>query len=343
MVAGTRAAESAGSGGAEIQRLQRIASEVLRGAGGEGPFALLDFPDHANVGDSAIWLGEMAYFRDHRGAVPSYVAGIDSFSESALRARLPEGPIFIHGGGNFGDIWPRHQQFRALVLDRFRDRQIIQLPQSVHFDDPGGVDEIARAIARHRRFRLLVRDRWSYDLAASRFDCDVALCPDMAFFLGSLRPREPRVDVLYLLRTDRERVVQEQVGSSHYRFEVVDWLRESRLAVGLARWKARLREMRRGRWDRDAMRLAASDAAAWARVDRGARLLSTGRVVITDRLHAHIMCLLLGVPHAVLDNSYGKLRRFLDLWTPDLSGVYRAASLPDAEAWAAAWLARERR
>src|SRR3546814_4150338 len=28
-----------------------------------GKLALVDFPDHSNVGDSAIWLGEMAYLR----------------------------------------------------------------------------------------------------------------------------------------------------------------------------------------------------------------------------------------------------------------------------------------
>jgi pyruvyl transferase EpsO len=50
------------------------------------------------------------------------------------------------------------------------------------------------------------------------------------------------------------------------------------------------------------------------------------------------LCLLLGLPHAVLDNSYGKLSRFLDLWTGQAAGVYRASSLEDAERWAASQL-----
>jgi pyruvyl transferase EpsO len=68
---------------------------------------------------------------------------------------------------------------------------------------------------------------------------------------------------------------------------------------------------------------------------RGCRLLSSGRLVITDRLHAHILNLLLGIPHAVLDNSYGKLGRFLEAWTGAAAGVHRAASIDDAEHWAA--------
>jgi pyruvyl transferase EpsO len=76
-------------------------------------------------------------------------------------------------------------------------------------------------------------------------------------------------------------------------------------------------------------------AAARARVLRGCGLLSSGRVVITDRLHAHILSLLLGIPHAVLDNSYGKLGRFLEAWTGTAATVHRAASTGDAEDWAA--------
>jgi exopolysaccharide biosynthesis predicted pyruvyltransferase EpsI len=311
---------------------------ALRGAGGDGPFALLDFPDYANVGDSAIWLGTTAYFRTHRDGEPRYVSSIDSFSEAALRASVPEGPIFVQGGGNFGDLWPRHQEFRERLLDRFPDRDIIQLPQSIHFDDPERVVPTARAIARHGRFRLFVRDRWSYEFAAAHFDCEAVLCPDMALFIGA-RPREaPEADVLYLLRTDLERGDRGGAGRRDYTARVADWLGESRLSMAVDRWRCIAREVWQGRRDRLAIRLACYEHAARARVARGCRLLSSGRLVVTDRLHAHILCFLLGIPHAVLDNRYGKLGRFLDLWMPDAPAAHRASSVDDAERWAAAIL-----
>jgi pyruvyl transferase EpsO len=65
-------------------------------------------------------------------------------------------------------------------------------------------------------------------------------------------------------------------------------------------------------------------------------------VVITDRLHAHILSLLLGIPHAVLDNSYGKVGRFLAAWTGGAAGVHRASSSEDAERWVGAQLAGAR-
>jgi hypothetical protein len=188
-----------------LRRLRAAVATELGGIAGRGPFALVDFPDHANVGDSAIWLGTTAFFRA-RGAEPAYVASVRTFSEPALRAALPEGPILIHGGGNFGDLWPRHQEFRERLLERFRGQDIVQLPQSIHYDDPRRLVRTARAIARHGRFLLLVRDRPSLEFARAHFDCPVRLCPDPALCLGPLeRTGVPTADVL-CLRTDRERV-----------------------------------------------------------------------------------------------------------------------------------------
>lgn len=326
-----------------IQQLQRKAIAELRDVPADGPFCLVDFPDQRNVGDSAIWLGTTTYLREHRGAKPGYVASLRAFSEAALRASVPEGPIVIHGGGNFGDLWPRHHGLREHLLERFPDREIVQLPQSIHFDRPEQAARTARAIARHGRFRLFVRDQFSYEFATTNFDCEIRLCPDMAFFLGALeRPGAPEVDVCYLMRTDKERVLDAPAGRPEFTSRVVDWLTESRVSVQMHKLRGVARAVGGGCRDRIGLRRTWYDAVARARVARGCRLLSSGRVVITDRLHAHVLSLLLGIPHAVLDNSYGKLGRFLDVWTGDASGVHRASSTDDAEGWAASVLSGAR-
>jgi pyruvyl transferase EpsO len=53
-------------------------------------------------------------------------------------------------------------------------------------------------------------------------------------------------------------------------------------------------------------------------------------VVITDRLHGHILCTLLGIPHVVLDNSYGKIQGFLESFTGECELVRRAESPAEA-------------
>jgi pyruvyl transferase EpsO len=47
-------------------------------------------------------------------------------------------------------------------------------------------------------------------------------------------------------------------------------------------------------------------------------MLSQGKVIVTDRLHAHILSLLLGIPHIVFDDQEeqcGKVRVFYETWT----------------------------
>jgi pyruvyl transferase EpsO len=56
--------------------------------------------------------------------------------------------------------------------------------------------------------------------------------------------------------------------------------------------------------------------------------------VVTDRLHTHILCLLLGIPHAVLDNNYGKVGRFISCWTSDSILTHRSTSMQSALDWA---------
>jgi pyruvyl transferase EpsO len=70
------------------------------------------------------------------------------------------------------------------------------------------------------------------------------------------------------------------------------------------------------------------------RLRRGLRVLARGRVVITDRLHGHILSLMMGVPHVVLDNTYGKISSFHRTWTAGADGVRIAGSAAEAVALA---------
>ena len=67
----------------------------------------------------------------------------------------------------------------------------------------------------------------------------------------------------------------------------------------------------------DTLLLEVFNAQARRRVARGVKQLSKGRVVATDRLHAHIIASLLGIPNVVLDNNYGKIHGYMDCWGAD--------------------------
>ncbi|MCV3238858.1 polysaccharide pyruvyl transferase family protein [Mesorhizobium sp. ZC-5] len=297
------------------------------------PLAILDFPDIRNCGDSAIWLGEMAYLREQFGKRPAYVSRMDDFSVEDLEQIMPTGPIFIHGGGNFGDLWDAHQDFRERVLKRFPDRPIVQFPQSIHYKSQERVRESARVIRRHKNFLLLVRDEESKLFAEKHFDCQVRLCPDMAFCIGPVEPAQPEFPVLAMLRSDLEKSVDSD-GAADPGVPREDWISESTTSVRVSKAfgaTSALLSLKPAE-----IRLRKLDAAAHNRFRRGIRQISRGRAVVTDRLHVHICSLLLGRPHAVLDNNYGKIRRFMAAFSGGSDLSYQATSLDDGITWARA-------
>jgi pyruvyl transferase EpsO len=67
--------------------------------------------------------------------------------------------------------------------------------------------------------------------------------------------------------------------------------------------------------------------------------LSRGRVVVTDRLHGHILATLAGIPNVVLDSASGKSRAVHQSWTAPCRIVRYAEDVGAAEGAAAELLA----
>ncbi len=298
----------------------------------EDKFALLDFPNHANVGDSMIWMGETRFFRAYLKAIPSYVADHHRFSSSALVHHVPTGPIFLHGGGNFGDLWPAHQHFREEILRTFPDRPIIQLPQSIHFQDPQNLARAARAIHSHQNFTLLVRDKNSFKIATEHFKCPVFLCPDMALYLDPVTDKIQKTrDILYLLRSDHEK--KSSMGEVQNLSPCEDWIMdpegfEQQIRTGTI-WRLPL-ILGADALNPAMRRFALYERLAQGRMMRGIKQIGSARYVITDRLHVHILCILMGIPHAVLDNSYGKIKSVSSVWIPEMPDVHFVDTLLQA-------------
>lgn len=261
-------------------------------------YALLDFPDHANVGDSAIWLGELAMLRAITGREPDCICTWHDFDERALRAACPDGIVFLHGGGNLGDIWPHHQRLRETVLATLSDRRVVQLPQSIHFRDATAAARFATVAAAHPALTLYVRDHPSLGIARDMVGPSAAIAPDSAFALGPQPRQKADVPLLALMRTDVERDAHDPALAPGTL--ACDWLDDEGTVEG------------------------DHAAQALARVRRGLRLLSRGEAIVTDRLHGHILALLLDIPHVVLDNDYGKIGRYVEAWTSASPRLHRS-------------------
>lgn len=322
-------ADAADSARALVQALgSRLDGTVRRLLAGVSQAALLDVPTHQNVGDSAIHLGTLALLR-RAGVRVCYACSIDTYSRETLARQLGDGAILLSGGGSLGDLWPLHQQLRERVLADFPHVPVIQLPQSLHFRDAAALARARTAFAAHRKLTVLLRDHRSLAGARAQFDAPSEMCPDLAFALGPLaRTVAPRTRVAWLARQDREAAPHADAGG----YATFDWAlsrrspisRAERLGYSFVSAHPSIGPYAHG----PLMRLGV--AASRQRVKSGCEMLEAGHTVITDRLHGHILSLLLGIPHVVLDNSYGKVRSFYETWTRDAPIVQWAETAADA-------------
>jgi exopolysaccharide biosynthesis predicted pyruvyltransferase EpsI len=303
--------------------------------------ALLDAPNQRNVGDSMIWAGEVEYFKALDLNVV-HVTDLESYDQTAVRSVLPtDGVILIHGGGNVGDLWRGHQRHREQIARDFRDHRIVQLPQSVWFAEEKYAVNANRILGAHPDFTLLVRDHETEARAAAQLpDVPRRFCWDMALgWTPSVRRTRPRTpSVLLLARTDHEgrsNLADLDLSGLGHPTMVRDWTSAELDTLG---WRlARLIPKTARRWPRlkrsRLFRPLLQASFTWinrANVRSGVRLYEGRRLVVVDRLHAHILALLMGIDHVLLDNSYRKLGAVFD----DYTGRFTTGSYAhdDAEA-----------
>jgi exopolysaccharide biosynthesis predicted pyruvyltransferase EpsI len=303
--------------------LEREAARLLDGY---DEVLALEFPDYGNVGDSAIWLGMTATLR-RLGKRIAYTVSCRERDIREVRLHVrARSALVINGGGNVGDLWPKHQANLERLLAAFPDNRIVHFPQSVFFASPEREAEALRAMAGHPSYFLMVRDRSSEAVALRGMPRErVVLCPDASFALGALRPvGRPVRAIQHLLRTDHESVAPAATAAGS------DWRKDDRMTRAVRRLHRRLErlvpEVARG-----ALRGALFSLLARLRLRRGVAHLCKGERVITDRLHGHILCCLLGKEHAALDNSYGKVGACIHEWTASWKGVHLMASRDEAE------------
>lgn len=306
-----------------------IFSEVVGSAIPFGaPVALFDFPFYLNPGDSAITLGELAWLAKNGSELES-VTRRESV-ERGCWPHLSDGVIVLfNGGGNIGDLYPEHGVLLQQVLLRFPNHEVVLFPQSLNFRRPSEAKHLSEAVSCHMaRVTMMWRDSTSLETARVLFPgaCHV-LSPDAASgFLGWQRSGPPETAVKFLMRSDGESAMP---GPSD--LVSADWpySRMDKLA-----WKS-MRGVHR------VLDLAPSLPKEWSRYLRRQILdlnlrnavchLSTAEVVVTDRLHGHILSTLMGIPNVLLADSYGKLRRYYEAWSrgiPFVSFADSASEIP---------------
>jgi pyruvyl transferase EpsO len=309
--------------------------------------ALLDAPALINVGDSMIWEGQLAYMR-RLGYRVRYITDMQSYDPRRLKKALPTGgAILLRGGGNFGDVWVGHQKFRERVARDNPEYRIVQLTQSVMFRDPARAEVANDELRRHPDFHLLIRDEKSFQRAAAGLpDLSRTMSFDMALGWDPVEPREARGDrAVVIARDDREAssglLSAAEGWDPGFEMLITDWTRHSEHPSAwvqarelLAANKAAVARSRKFRLPLPTLSQAKVESTLaylndW-NVDWAVSLFWTARAMVVDRLHAHVLASLLGIPHVVLDNDHGKISTVFHSYTGQFSTAHYTTSTDEA-------------
>lgn len=245
---------------------------------------IYNWPNYANNGDHFLALGTFLYLiREHKTKVTAIKdTGTNSNKETCV----------IVGGGNFGDLWPNvHHKVREIVQKQ-SDNRIVIFPVSIYFENKKELKLSQEVFNGAKDVLLMCRDRKSYNLAFRYFsDCDILLAPDAAFYLEPLvKELSGKDTTLFLKRSDKELVQKEYLSYGVQE----DW---SHISFNLAKELPKEALI--------SLNVLLSSVIQLKKFDK----------VLTDRLHAHILCVMLGMENTLLSNSYHKNESFYDTWT----------------------------
>ncbi|WP_158100458.1 polysaccharide pyruvyl transferase family protein [Neiella marina] len=281
---------------------------------------LIDIPVHLNVGDLLIHAGEEKLFELLSCQVVGRISARNARQLDDMDL-AKDVVLLLHGGGNFGDLYPLHQSLRERVIESFPDHSIVVLPQSIHFNDPNALQRTAPIYQQHQHLTFCVRDQASAEVIRSILPAHrVKLLPDMAFtLLDHWRwPTDKPSMTLALRRRDIEACAEG--GSQDVdRFDWDDlFSRRDDKLYSLLRYAFRTE-------DKIGVNLATSRMWWWyvqSVINRASRHFDKYGCVDTDRLHGMILALLMGRDVVMRDNSYGKLRRYAAAWLQVDSDTY---------------------
>lgn len=269
----------------------------------------LDVPIHLNVGDMLIDMGTDQLFLDAGVRSVERVSVLDQARFFHRVKKVSENAVLIlHGGGNFGDLYPHHQEFRSRVVARFPNNPILVFPQSVHFSSQAFLKEQVLVYQQHSNLTFFARDQYSFDLLSPFLnEGQLRILPDLAHMLYGRFPMQESCDRPCMLFRRRDIEAVEKLNQEGFDWSdiVTSELRSKfRSLKKQVKWQGRLKidfgAHSRWRGYRDAL------------VDAAIEEYGKYNIVDSDRLHGVILAHILGKPVVARDNCYGKIRRYVE-------------------------------
>lgn len=310
------------------QRINELKSIIDRTLTPEitNDYILLDLPYYTNIGDTLIWEGTKEFLKK----LPYkclYASDMNFF----IKRKFPKNTvILLQGGGNFGDQYREHTEFRKKIIQSYPQNKVIILPQSVYYESEHYLSEDVSFYSTHKNVIVCTRETYSYEFIKSRFPYNrVLLIPDLAFYIEITKYKIPPSTgkTLFLRRQDFEFLSGQRYHSIPKDAEVSDWptfnQEDQQLrvvsfifrcfkfiaAIGGSKCKNKLEDIKRCYFYRKRY------------VQIGINFLSQYDTIYTTRLHVLILAVLLGKKIYIYNNSTGKLNNFYNSWLTETHNI----------------------
>jgi pyruvyl transferase EpsI len=261
--------------------------------------------DYGNIGDIAISYAQRQYLEKMLTGyeVISIPISQTRFVLSSIKNQIKNDDVVtIIGGGNMGGIYPDIEELRQLVIKSFPSNRIVCFPQTLDWDDSAkskrALKTIVKKYAKHPDIHIFARESITHNKLIDLFNkynnVNIGLVPDIvmsasAESLGATDGLEAS-GILKCLRNDKE------VALSTIQHATVD------KALADTGYEITKTDTHAGGSQLDEIHCAKLLADKLSQF-RAAKL------VVTDRLHGMILCLLSGTPCLVLPNSNHKIRQ----------------------------------
>jgi len=274
----------------------------------------LDAASYSNLGDQAISLSTELFLRSVFGNDNVVVINEDCVIRllASLKKQIrPDDVIVLGGGGNMGDLYPRYEAIRRLIINKFQKNRIVVFPQTVDYSsDAYGKKQFTRGIKtykKHRNLYVFLREEKSFNMLNGFID-NVFLVPDIVFYLYNkleiAQTKKEGIQVGICFRNDKETLLTQDQRTS--------------IENELLRTDTNI-------WEFSTIYNEDVDYDFFKRkriVTEKINDIRKCSVVFTDRLHGMIFSLLAGVPCIAVDNSNCKISNVLKLVNEHTTGVY---------------------
>ncbi len=260
---------------------------------------LLGVPEHGNLGDHAIVLGEYKFLKkiNYNKKIIEIPVWYARKHTQMFKPIIGKSDVLIQGGGFLGSLWPEEDEMSLKAVKNFKNSKIVLFPQTIYFyDNEEGKKqkELAKNVYKnHKNLHLFFRETKSYNLAKNDMKLDnVFLVPDMVLALEQYKSdvNRERKGILFCLRSDKEKTLidiqEKQLVDNVNKYYKGEQITYTDTVIEKNIWKnERKREV-------------------YKKIDE----FYNTRLVVTDRLHGMVFAALAGTPCIVMGNCNYKVK-----------------------------------